>query len=387
MLAALLPHRLSIARASALVLLTALSACGSAPDPLAPRVPEYQPDQQAKSRVRRDPLQPLIVEWPAAARAELEAQARRGLVAVRYDGATLEVLPRCHAEGSYTYASTSVHRDSLVIRDQDQLAAELPLGVASLSGKLEQSGRLQVEMAVVGAYALDRDTVEVGDSEACAEVTHYVSALVAGAFEISAGGSTAASAGVDVQGAGVSGGRTASREVINRAGSIAECRVAHADEQGPPPNCSALVRVSLVPVKRAPAGVAGVPAAPAGVEPGTPPAGAPGEAPSDSASRPGDQGSGSGSGGTARRESAPWPPSRPSSEPPPSPSPEPSPSPPPSGGNATWIYVGLGIGGAVLAGVIVAGVVVGKNKEEPTRGPLPSGGLGSGTLSGAGFRW
>ncbi len=375
----------------ALALSSLLAACGSAPGPLAPRVPDYQPDQQAKSRVRRDPLQPLIVEWPAAARAQLEAQARRGLVAVRYDGSTLEVLPRCHAEGSYTYAGTSVHRDSLVIRDQDQLAAELPLGVASLSGKLEQAGRLQVEMVVVGAYALDRDLVEVDASEACAEATHYVSALIAGAFEISAGGSTAASAGVDVQGAGVSGGRTASREVINRAGEIGECRVATADEQGPPPNCSALVRVSLVRVTRKPAAVAepAVPGAaePGTAEPGSAPSGATGEPPVAS-SEPADPGAGAaatlrgGDGaaapaGLARSDPGPWTPSDAPSAPPPT----------GGGGLGTWGYVGIGVGLAVLVGVVVAGVVVQSNREEPQRGPLPEGGLGSGTLSTPGFRW
>ncbi|MEJ7733587.1 MAG: hypothetical protein WKG00_30880 [Polyangiaceae bacterium] len=371
----------------AVALCSLVVACGSTPGPLEPRVPEYQPDQQAKSRVRRDPLQPLIVASPAAARAELEAEARRGLVAVRYDGSTLEVLPRCHAEGSYTYAGTSVHRDSLVIRDRDQLAAELPLGVASLSGKLEQAGRLQVEMAVVGAYALDRDTVTIEASEACAEATHYVSALIAGAFEISAGGSTAASAGVDVQGAGMRGGHTASREVINRAGSIGECRVAQADEQGPPPNCSALVRVSLVRLARKPAPDPAEAAVPGVVDPGGAPPDTTGEPPVG-ASEPGAPGAAPGAstgedsgraapGGLTRTDPEAWtPPDTPS-------------APPPAGGTGlgTWGYVGIGVGLAALIGVVVAGVIVQSNKQEPQRGPVPEGGLGSGTLSGAGFRW
>ena len=52
---------------SGLVFTSALcsAACGSAPPPLAPRAPEYQPDQQTKSRVRANPLEPLVVSQPS----------------------------------------------------------------------------------------------------------------------------------------------------------------------------------------------------------------------------------------------------------------------------------------------------------------------------------
>src|SRR5690349_8245279 len=96
--------------------------CGAAAPPLAPRAPEYRPDQQTKARVRASSLEPLIIEWPAAARSQLEANARRGVVAVRYDGDSMEVLGDCKVEGSYAYAGTNVHRDRLTIDDADELA-------------------------------------------------------------------------------------------------------------------------------------------------------------------------------------------------------------------------------------------------------------------------
>ena len=53
----------------------------------------------------KDPLHPLIVEWPAASRAELEAAAQRGAVVVSYAGCTLKVLTGCHAPGADAYDS------------------------------------------------------------------------------------------------------------------------------------------------------------------------------------------------------------------------------------------------------------------------------------------
>jgi len=54
-----------------------LIAFGCAPTPPMVQAPKLQDEQQATSRVRANPLQPLLVEWPAAERARLESRARQ----------------------------------------------------------------------------------------------------------------------------------------------------------------------------------------------------------------------------------------------------------------------------------------------------------------------
>lgn len=93
---------------------------------------------------------PLLVEWPAADRAQLEAAARQGLVAVRYDGCKMQVLSRCELEGDYEYHPLTQKRDELRIRDRDALWAKLPLGAARLESALSREGQLNVDMMVVG---------------------------------------------------------------------------------------------------------------------------------------------------------------------------------------------------------------------------------------------
>src|SRR5690349_841078 len=50
---------------------------------------------QTKCKVNASSNKPLVVEWPAADRTQVEAGARRGIVAVRYVGCEMELLPAC----------------------------------------------------------------------------------------------------------------------------------------------------------------------------------------------------------------------------------------------------------------------------------------------------
>src|SRR5437588_3249762 len=59
------------------------------------KTPELPTDKQSKCKVANSQSEPLIVEWPDAARGRLESVSRHGLVAVRYEGCELAVLSRC----------------------------------------------------------------------------------------------------------------------------------------------------------------------------------------------------------------------------------------------------------------------------------------------------
>src|SRR6266496_2865706 len=115
---------------AAFALMIGGTACGSRAAPLA-RAPEM-PIQQARCRVAASRENPLVTEWPASEKANLEALMRQGSVVVAYSGCNLRVLPQCRVRGAYRWRRTTTATDMVEIRDADELYAKLPIGAASL---------------------------------------------------------------------------------------------------------------------------------------------------------------------------------------------------------------------------------------------------------------
>lgn len=236
--------------------------------PLVPRV-EYEREGQANARTAATPSRPLVIEWPAAERARLEASARRGIVVVRYDGDTMEVLARCAAEGSYAYTPTTPQREHLRIQDEDDLRASLPLGAAALRSQLARRGALEVDLHVVGTYE-SRDATPTAASLAgdCDGATHVVLGLTTGAFELHAAGSASVGGDVGAGGVGASAGSRARRDLLSSAGDVAACRSATPADEAPPYGCGALLRVEVARLAMPPLDPAVDPAPPPGEPPG-----------------------------------------------------------------------------------------------------------------------
>ena len=227
-----------------LVIVLAGAGCGAArPEP---RAPAWEPEGQTKATVAKSRNRPLIVEWPAAERAALESSAQHGVVAVKYGEGTLELLSRCRVKGSYAFTAVTRKDDHVRIRTEDELRASMPAHAATLSAKLSQSGRLDVDMSIVGAYEAVFDPGTPLEGE-CVGATHLVIALTAGAFELSAGGGTEVSGGIGLAGAGVAAGTASSRETVSRDGDRALCKSSPGDK-APPPGCGALLRIEVQPV-------------------------------------------------------------------------------------------------------------------------------------------
>jgi hypothetical protein len=223
------------------------------------------------SAVRSNGTRPLVVEWPSSDRAELEALARRGVVAVRYDRTGIRLLPQCGLAGHYAYSPLTPKKDQIMIRTVDELRAQVPLGAAKLEGVLERSGGLAVDMTVVGRFEANPATGWQGD---CSEATHYVGALTVGAFDFLAGASSGGELGAGGP-AGIRGGRSEARQILNRDGDEAACRTATATDKAPPYGCGAVMRVDLVAVDVGPGPAPALMAAPhagptQGVAPPTP---------------------------------------------------------------------------------------------------------------------
>ena len=165
--------------------------------------PELSLPGQGKCSVIASRTSPLVVEWPSAARGDLEIRMRKGVIAVRYAGCSLELLPQCEVPARYAYNAFEVKRDHVVIRDADDLYASVPLGAAKLEGVLQREGQLDAELSMVGKYEANRRSLardELGNR--CEGATHLIVGLTVGAFTFSAGSETNAGAEARVLGLG-----------------------------------------------------------------------------------------------------------------------------------------------------------------------------------------
>ncbi len=162
----------------------------------------------------------------------------------------MEILPRCHAQGSYGYTATTNKLETVSIKNADELYAAVPLGAAKLEGKLQQAGELSVSMTFVGRYALDK--LELARDKLtgqCDKATHLIAAMTAGAFELATVASAQVGAKADVVGTGAGASSESAREVLNRDGDPRACADSASSADKPPAGCGALLRVEVEPLE------------------------------------------------------------------------------------------------------------------------------------------
>src|SRR5262245_384494 len=96
------------------VLVTTLmtTGCGAGLGDLAPRAhaPEA-PSELSKCKVAANHENPLVTEWPASEKANLEARLREGGVVVSYSGCSMKLLPQCRSAGTYAWRRTTTTTD------------------------------------------------------------------------------------------------------------------------------------------------------------------------------------------------------------------------------------------------------------------------------------
>jgi hypothetical protein len=215
-----------------------------------PAVPTYAPTDQSTAGAAKSASRPLILEWPAADRAALEAQRTGGVVVVRYGGGEIDVLRGCHVAAAYRYVPITPKEEDLVMRDADELAAEMPIHTVKLAARIAQKQELDVAMTVVGMYQADARAWKASDLQGdCAGATHVVQAVAVGAFEIDASAQAAQSGSVTAMGAGVSGSHEASREVLHRDGDKSACAKSGGQDAAPPYGCGAMLRLEVAAVR------------------------------------------------------------------------------------------------------------------------------------------
>jgi hypothetical protein len=195
----------------------------------------------ARCAAGRPDVRPFVVTWDATDQSSFASHAQDSIVLVRVSGCELEVLDQCTIPGEYRLRETEGNMQSLSVDSADQLYAKLPLGVAALSGTLEQSGAVQVKYFVRGtraatAPALFRSQLPAG----CESATHFVLNYAAGAYEVGTTSASGASAEASAFGAAAGAGTKSQTSVSYRGGDIAAC-----DKKE---HCTAPIRLRLMPI-------------------------------------------------------------------------------------------------------------------------------------------
>jgi transposase len=227
----------------AVLLVTSCGAPGFATAPIA-HAPET-PGDQPRCRLAANQENPLVTEWPATEKANLEARLRQGSIIVSYSGCTLRMLPRCRARGDYVWRRTTTSTDVIEIRNADELYAKMPLGAVSLEGELQRSGRLAVQTTASGQLQLSGfDPMSVAKGAECEGATHVIGALSVGAFKLRSGGAARAGGRAEVSAIGSARAGSESEETIVReAGAPARCE--QSTESAPHAECASPLQMFL----------------------------------------------------------------------------------------------------------------------------------------------
>lgn len=217
-----------------------------------PRIPKVSkaplpevPSELARCKVSASHERPLVTEWPASEKANLESQLQRGGVVVSYSGCKMRVLSQCVAQGSYRWTRTTPATDYIEIKNEDELYAKLPLGAASLSGELESAGQLSMETTVAGQHRLDLGGATPRLVGTCEGATHVLDGLAVGAFDLRTGGSSKASVAAEVTIGSAGASRATEAQRIRQAGNAETC--ANATVEAPDPSCASPIQMFLIP--------------------------------------------------------------------------------------------------------------------------------------------
>jgi hypothetical protein len=197
-------------------------------------------------------LRPFIIEWDATDMSSFESHAASDIVVVRYEGCELVVLDECRndsirgSQGAYKPPEwTTGSLEKINIATQGELYAKLPLGAASLGGRVAGGEKFAMEYYVAGTRNATRDAVYRGDLAAnpgCEGATHFVYGYNLGAFALGSVADFSAEVGASVYGFGAGGKTSSKREADKKGGDLAVCRSDTATEVA---GCKAPIRLTL----------------------------------------------------------------------------------------------------------------------------------------------
>jgi len=199
---------------------------------------------------------PFVIEWDATDMSSFESYAANDVVVVHYEGCSLKILDRCRDDsvrgslGAYKAVDwTSGSLEKIQIADEGELYAKLPLGVASLGGRVHGGEKFQMEYYVAGTRTASRDAVYAADLSGlpgCEGATHFVYAYNLGAFALGSVSELTTSAEASLYGFGAGGSKKTAHRADKQGGSLASCRSDSATEIS---GCKVPIRLALRGIK------------------------------------------------------------------------------------------------------------------------------------------
>lgn len=198
---------------------------------------------------------PFIIDWDATDQSSFQARAASDIIVVRYSGCELKVLDGCAndsvkgALGAYRPVDwTAGQLEAIDMADEDDLYAKLPLGTASLGGRVQRGERFHMEYYVSGTRTATRSAVYRTDLDrisGCKNATHFVYAFNLGAFALASTSSLQTRAGGSYFGFGTGTASSSTTKADKRGGDLARCQGTSAAEVD---QCRVPIRLALRPV-------------------------------------------------------------------------------------------------------------------------------------------
>lgn len=238
------------------VALFACASCGAGTMTSRPTLDDVGEDKQELCKQAKDPLNPLIVEWPGTNKVRLDAASRRGVVVVAFNGCKLDVLTQCEAPGAYEMEDVTPIRDKVEIKSENDLFAYLPLSAVQLGGQIAAGDSLLLDYVAVGQRAYKGDAPSIKGT--CDGATHFVKRIMVGAYSLETFAAGKANAGVNVAGAGVGASHTESDKRSKGSGDPNVCEKSPKDTA-----CAGVIQLELTPLPGTPAPPPAAPDAPA----------------------------------------------------------------------------------------------------------------------------
>jgi hypothetical protein len=199
---------------------------------------------------------PFVIEWDATDMSSFESLAQRDVVVVRYEGCKLRILDGCRddsvpgAYGAYRPVSwTSGSLERIEISSEADLYAKLPLGVASLGGRVARGEKFRMEYFVAGTRNATRPGLYRGDiagNPGCQGATHFVYGYNLGAFALGSTSANTLSADGSLYGFGASGTEKRHEKAEKKGGDLHSCRSDSASELQ---SCKVPIRLTLRPIE------------------------------------------------------------------------------------------------------------------------------------------
>jgi hypothetical protein len=192
---------------------------------------------------------PFIIEWDATDMSMFEGRAATDVIFVHYEGCDLKVLDACAndsirgAFGAYRPVEwTSGSVEKMDIATEGELYAKLPLGAATLGGRVSAGEKFRMEYFVSGVRTSTRSGVyrgELAKVPGCAGATHFVYGFALGAFALASEKKVSGEAQIGFQGLGGGAKHATSQNADKKGGVLESCRGETAKE----------VRTCQVPIR------------------------------------------------------------------------------------------------------------------------------------------